>query len=377
MAVEIQAQAVGKRIVAVVALLLLAAGGYWAYRHYHQGAADLIQATGTIEATTVELNAKTAGTLAKLLVKEGDQVTAGQLAAEISRNDLRAQREQAALAVTEAEANLANLQAGPREQEKEAARANLADLQAGPRAQEKEEAVAAVEAAQVSLDKANADLARMESLYQNGASTQADYDQAQTNAKLAASQLKLAQAKLNLLAEGSRPNQIKAAQAALDLLEAGSRPEQIKAAQAEVERTKAVLKADDALLADLNVYVPVGGVVLTKNYEAGEYVQMGAALATVADLNDMWIKVYISTDDLPFIKLHQQVQFTVSGMEQVFQGTVKEIATSGEFTPKTIQTRQERSNIVYAVKIKINDGGGLLKPGMPADVTLGARSGHV
>ncbi len=327
-----------KKAAAVLVLLLLAAGAYWAYEHYYQREAALIQATGTIEATTVELNVKTAGTIAMLAADTGDTVTGGQLVAELSRSDLAAQRERDALGVLMAEAQ-------------------LADLQSGAREQEKNEAESGVSIARVNLDEATTDLGRIETLFQNGAVPQADYDKAKTNAELAKNQLAAAEAKLNLL-------------------EAGSRPEQIKAAQAEVERSKAVLKASDAMLADLKVYSPIAGVVLSSNYEVGEYVQMGASLATVADLKDLWIKVYIPTVDLPHIKLGQQVQFAVSGMDKVFKGVVEEIATQGEFTPKTIQTQQERANVVFAVKIKIDDTEGVLKPGMPADVTFGPREAN-
>ena len=327
-----------KRAIPVVLLLLMAAGVYWAYTRYYQQEDELIRATGTIEATMVELNVKTAGTIARLTVDAGDTVTVGQLVAELSRNDLVAQRERDALGVLKAEAQ-------------------LADLQSGAREQEKNEAATGVNLAQVSLDKATTDLARLEYLFQNDAVPEAEYDQAKTNAELA-------------------KNQLAAAEARLKVVEAGSRPDQIKAAGAEVERSRAVLKASNALLADLQVYAPIAGVVTSRNYETGEYVQMGSSLATVADLTDLWIKVYIPTVDLPLIKLGQKVQFTVSGLEQQFKGVVGEISTQGEYTPKTIQTQQERANVVFAVKIKVGDVGGVLKPGMPADVTFGPRTGN-
>jgi HlyD family secretion protein len=90
----------------------------------------------------------------------------------------------------------------------------------------------------------------------------------------------------------------------------------------------------------------------------------------LSDLENLWIKVYIPTDDLPSVKLGQKVSFSVSGVSQSFEGTVREIATEGEFTPKTIQTKKERTNIVFGVKISISSVDGILKPGMPADVTF-------
>jgi len=87
-------------------------------------------------------------------------------------------------------------------------------------------------------------------------------------------------------------------------------------------------------------------------------------------LTDLWIKIFISTDDLPKIRLGQEVSYSVSGLPETFTGTIVEIASQGQFTPKTIQTRQERTNIVYAVKVKIDSMDGILKPGMPADVNI-------
>ena len=131
-----------------------------------------------------------------------------------------------------------------------------------------------------------------------------------------------------------------------------------------------MLKATEAMISDLQIRCPMTGTVVQKNYEPGEYVMPGASVLTVADLQNLWIKVYIPTDDLPAVKLNQKVKFTVSGDSRTFTGTVSEIASKGEFTPKTIQTKKERTNVVFGVKIRVDDADGLLKPGMPADVTI-------
>jgi HlyD family secretion protein len=165
-------------------------------------------------------------------------------------------------------------------------------------------------------------------------------------------------------------NQLESVRAKLSLLESGNRPAQIEAARAGLAQSSAILKASESLLEDTKIICPIDGVVLSKNFEQGEYIQAGASVATVANLNDMWIKVYIPTDDLPQVKLGQPVTFTVSGSSTGYTGTVEEIATKGEFTPKTIQTKKERTNVVYAVKIRVDNEGGVLKPGMPADVII-------
>jgi HlyD family secretion protein len=311
-------------------LLLVAGGSYWGYIKYFSSTSSNILATGTIEATTVDLNAKAAGTIMTLVLQEGQVVKKDQLLAELIRSDLAAQRERDALGVLVAEAK-------------------LTDLGSGARGQEVKEAIANLNIAQINLDKSNQDLDRAEKLAQEGAIPQLDLDQARIN--------------LNL-----KKNLLEVAQSRLSLLQAGNRPSLISGAAAEVERAKAILKATESMLEDMKIYSPIEGTILSKNYEQGEFVQMGVALATIADLSRLWIKVYIPTDDLPAVKLGQQVHFTISGDKNQHIGTVTHISSQGEFTPKTIQTKQERTNVVFAVKISVENENNMLKPGMPADV---------
>lgn len=321
-----------KKIITGLLLLLLGTGVYLGYIKYHQVKPSVLTATGTIEATQVELNAKLAGTLQSLSISSGETVKKGQLIAVTTRNDLVAQKERDALGVLQAQAQLDDLTSGAREQE-----INNAQI--------------AVNTAQTNLDQVSKDYHRDLALFQAQAIPQADMEKAATAFKQA-------------------QNQVDAAKGNLDLLLAGSRPDAIAAAKDQVAMSQAVLKSSEAQLADTQIICPINGTVLSKNFEAGEYVQAGASIATVADLNDMWVKVYIPTDDLPKIKLKEPIKVSVSGSAQKYPGWVEEIAAQGEFTPKTIQTKEERTNIVYGVKIKINNDNGTLKPGMPADVTF-------
>jgi HlyD family secretion protein len=340
------------RIIAIIIVAIVLSSFYvWlvSYSDY-EGIGDLwhtftggkklnqIIATGTIEATSIDLSAKMPGTIKALNIETGGFVEKEQLVAELERSDLVAQRERDKLSVAKAEVN-------------------LADLQSGARTQEIKEAEVGVEIALEGLKTAEEDLARLEKLFQEGAVSQVEYEKA-----------------LAVL-ENSK-NKLAAAEARLSLIQSGNRQEQIKAAQIEVERSRAVLKTTEAMLEDLKIYSPISGVVASKNYELGEYVTTGASIATIINLDDLWIKVYIPTDDLPKIKLGQKVSFTVSGLSDTFQGVVEEIASRGEFTPKTIQTKEERTNVVFAVKIRINSEGGILKPGMPADVVFDGGIGN-
>ncbi len=325
-----------KRIAVMLLVVVLGVAGYYGYdRYIREKQSAGLQATGTIEATQVELRTKVAGTLQKLALAPGEPVKGGQLVAEITRNDLIAQKERDALAVVKAQAQ-------------------LADLTSGAREQEIKDAEIAVDTARLNNEKAVSDYDRASKLYNEKIISDSEMERAEITFKQSENQLESARTKLSLLLSGSRPAQV-------------------EAARVELERSSAVLKASEALLEDARIICPIDGTVLTKNFENGEVVQAGASVATIANLNDMWIKVYIPTDDLPKIKLGQQVYFTVSGSAEEHPGFIAEIASQGEYTPKVIQTKKERTNIVYAVKIKVDNQNNLLKPGMPADVFFDQR----
>jgi len=320
----------------IAGILLVAVLGYLCYLGYNSYIKEKqpagLQAAGTIEATQVELRSKVAGTLQGLTIAPGNPVQENQLVANIIRNDLAAQKERDALTVAKAQVQ-------------------LDDLTSGAREQEIREAEIAVDRAQINYDQAAKDYNRASVLFKQSVIPEADMEKVETAFKQSQNSLESAMVRLNLL-------------------QAGSRTDQIEAARIELERSVAVLKAAEALSEDTKIICPIEGTVLTRNFENGEVIQAGASVASIANLNDMWIKVYIPTDDLPKIKLGKQVKFTVSGSDEEYSGIIEEIASSGEFTPKVIQTKKERTNIVYAVKIKINNENNILKPGMPADVVL-------
>lgn len=322
-----------KKIAGFLLVLILVYLGYLGYdRYIKEKQPEGLQAAGTIEATQVELRSKVAGTLQGLTISAGDSVKKDQLVADIIRNDLAAQKERDAFAVDKARSQLDDLTSGAREQEIRAAQI-------------------AVDSAQINYDKAAKDFERTSVLYAQSVISEAEMENVETAFKQSQNSLESSMIRLNLL-------------------QAGSRPDQVEAARVELERSIAVLKAAEALSEDTKIICPIGGTVLTRNFENGEVIQAGASVASIANLNDMWIKVYIPTDDLPKIKLGKQVKFTVSGSNEEYSGIIEEIASSGEFTPKVIQTKKERTNIVFAVKIKINNENNVLKPGMPADVVL-------
>jgi HlyD family secretion protein len=157
----------------------------------------------------------------------------------------------------------------------------------------------------------------------------------------------------------------------LSLLSEGSRKDTIEAQRLEVERNKAIVEASRTQIADTVIAAPLDGLVLTRNFEEGEYVNPGTPIATIGNMSDCWVKIYISSTNLGKISVGQQTDVMIDSFPgKVFTGTIKEIGQSAEFTPRQSITKEERANLVFAVKVQLDNQDGALKPGMPADVVI-------
>lgn len=292
-----------------------------------------ITATGTVEVTRRDIMPKTNGYLQEFTVQAGDRLHAGQVVAKLNRTDLVAQvvRDEAALAK---------------------AAAQLRDLTAGARPQERQELTANLAAAQAAYDKTQTDYHRYTALSAGGAIAPQQLDAAKTARDVAY-------------------HSLIAARERLSLSDAGTRPETIEAQRLEMERSQAVLAASRSLLEDTVILSPAAGLVLTKNFENGEYVNPGNALVTIGDMSDCWVKIYVSSAQLGQLSIDQEADVRVDSFPgRTFRGVIKEISQSAEFTPRQTITQRERANMVFAVKVKLDNTDGQLKPGMPADVVL-------
>jgi HlyD family secretion protein len=344
-----------------------------------------ISGNGTIEATEVDISAKIPQRIVELNVDEGDNVEKGKLIAKLDDVELTASVAQAKAAVETAKSNLADLVAGARKEEIAQARANAAaaksnweNMAAGPRSQEIDAARAALEQASSNLDKANKDWTRMQSLFADGAISAQQRDAAKTGYDSALSQRDAAKSQLDLLLAGYRPqlietakNQYQSAQQQLDLVLAGSRPEAIAAARARLKQAEATLQQLQAQFEYTNITSPLNGVVLIKNMEQGELANIGSPIVTIADLDNVWLRVYVPEPDIGKIKLGQTATVTVDSYpKKPFTGKIAEISSQAEFTPKNVQTKKERVNLVFGVKVNLSNPEHLLKPGMPADAEI-------
>ncbi|MET0556412.1 MAG: efflux RND transporter periplasmic adaptor subunit [Vicinamibacteria bacterium] len=315
----------------IAAALALVVGAGAACKGTHNP--NEITASGHVEATQVRVAAKTPGTLSALSVDEGDRVTAGQTLAEIDTVDVKL-----ALAAARAERAQAD--------------AELRLRTAGSRKEDIAEAKAQVARAAADVDGAEKDLARMEGLLAAGSGTPKSRDDARAHRDAAAA---------SLSAAGERSRRT----------DAGSRPEEIDAARARLAAADARIAQLDQQVKDASIASPVAGVVTEKVAEQGELLARGSAVVVVTDLADAWLTVYVAEPDLARIRIGQAAEVRTDD-GQTRQGKVTFIASQAEFTPKNVQTRDERVKLVFKVKVGLPNGDGLFKPGMPAEARLTA-----
>ncbi|MDR3691869.1 MAG: efflux RND transporter periplasmic adaptor subunit [Fimbriimonas sp.] len=234
----------------------------------------------------------------------------------------------------------------------EQAQAHFDDLVAGPRPEEIREAEMTVAQAKANLDGARTNLANMRRTYRDRLSAQSQFDSQAASVEVANAQVASAQAELDLMRNGSRPEDIQNAKASRD--QAG----------------KAVEYAKE-LVADTVLYAPTDGVIKTKDSQTGETLSPGTPVLTVADLDHIWIRVYVPEDKYGVLKLGQPVDIKVDSFpDRVFKGRIITISSDFEFTPKNAQTPEERVKLVFGVKIEIENSDRRLKPGMPGDAWI-------
>ncbi len=358
--------------------------------------AGRIRISGNIEMTEVNIAFKIPGKLALREVNEGDTVKAGQVVARLDPQQYERTLNRDQAAVAGAESQLTQLRTGIeyqraslaaqtslRQAELAQAEARLAELLAGSRPQEIEQARAAADAARTEYDRASKDWERAQLLIKNEDISRQQFDEFRTRYQAAGAQLQQAQQAFALVKEGPRIEQIESARAqvnraraALQLTEATRfdlkrREEEVAARQADIVRSRAQAGIAESQLSDTVAISPVSGVVLVKSAEVGEVLAPGTSVVTVGDLDHPWLRGYISETDLGRVKLGQKVNVTTDSFPgKTYSGTVTFISSEAEFTPKQIQTPEERVKLVYRVKIEIANPQHELKTNMPADAEI-------
>ena len=319
-----------KTVPTTVCVLLVALSAFGCRRANDNGA---IHASGHIEATEIRLAAKVGGRLLEAPLEEGNTVAAGEIVARLETVDAEHQLAQARAKV-------------------EAADAQLRLLLAGTRAEDLRRAEDQMAQAQAELDAARRDLDRLSGLAERGSATEKSRDDAATRKEIAESA-------------------VAAARAELDKLVAGPRRQEIEAARAQRASAEAMVAAVEQQITDATVLAPTDGVVTTRVAEPGEILPPGATIAVLTDLARPWLTVWIDEPSLSQVIIGQQVTVHIDGSDRTFGGRVSFVSPVAEFTPKNVQTPDERAKLVFRVKVQLANPDGIFKPGMPADAYFG------
>jgi HlyD family secretion protein len=307
---------------------------------------NLLRASGYVEATEIQVAAEAAGRIQDLRVDEGDRVEAGTLIAQLDTRDTELQMQRLRAERAAADAQLRLLQAGSRSED-----IRQADAQA--RAAEAE-----VKAIDAEVRAAELDLDRFESLLEANAGSRKQRDDARARVDAAREH------------QRSAVERVSAARETLARLQAGARREELDAARARIAAVDAQIAALDKAVADARVTSPAAGVVTQKLVDAGELVARGIPLVVVTDLDNAWANVFVPEPMVPRVKLGQPATVRTDAGGEGLPGNVTFISPRAEFTPRNVQTAEERSKLVYRIKIAIDNREGILKQGMPVDAEL-------
>lgn len=414
-----------RKIALIIALAVAIGGAWWWYSGGQTGPAasaeSYLEGSGTIEATEYTVSAEVGGRVEAISAQEGDEVARGTVLVELDKSLLAAQMAQAEADLEVAQAQLALAKMGTRSEviaqgeaavQKAKAAQGMAEqaLQDATRLRDDPQqtrlqieqlktAVALAEAV-VSQAKAGVKMAdtNLTSLRGDGSDQgksryaaaakeleKAGAEQARAEAELSKARQQLADTKAildNPLELQTRVNQareqvavaqagVDSAEAALELLKAGPRLEDAAVAQAGVAQAQAALEALQTQMAKLSLHSPTDGVVTTRSIHEGETVKAGSALFTMADIDRVKLKVYIPESKIGRVKLGQRVVVEVDSYPgKEYAGEVTYISPSAEFTPKNVQTEEQRVNTVFGVKVNLDNPAHELKPGMPADARI-------
>lgn len=305
------------------------------------------RASGYVEATEVRVAAEVGGRVLEMLTDEGQRVSAGDVLARLDTADIELARRRAVAERDQAAAQLRLVRLGARGEEVRQASAQA------------ESGRADVTAMEAELQAAREDLRRFEALLAANAGSRKQRDDAATRVSVAEARLAAAR------------ERVRAAEEVVSRLRAGARRDEIAAAEARVEALEAQIASLDKSLADAVVRAPIAGTVTTKLVDAGELVAPRTPVAVISDLENAWANVYVGEPMVPRLQLGQPVTLMTDAGQEL-TGSITYISPRAEFTPRNVQTAEERSKLVYRIKVTVDNREGILKPGMPVEAQLAA-----
>lgn len=341
--------------------------------------------SGIVEADDIHVGSKVGGRVLKVVARRGQTVKAGEVLVLLEPRDLDASLAEAQAAMRQAQAKLALLAAGYRDEEIEQAeaamkqsQAELSQLVAGPRQQEIDQARADWLAAKAQAENSRKLQRRMEELSKRDLIAKQDFDDAQAKAEEAEQKMKSARERHDLALAGTRTEEIERArqrlaetEAKLRQLRRGFRKEEVAQAKAEVEAARARVELIHSQLDETVIKAPVDAIVEVLDLEPGDLVGAGKPMATLLRTNSLWVRGYLPEAKLGFVKTGAKVRVRVDSFpDRDFAGIVRRVSRQAEFTPRNVQTWEERVLQVFQTEVVIDDPDHLLRPGMNADVTI-------
>jgi len=368
------------RALAGIVIALLVYGGYRVYV-----ARQPYEWSGTVEARTIQIGSRTGGRIKQVLVREGDHVQASQPLIVLEAGDLDAQKLMAQAAVDQARAQLEKLEAGARPEEIDAARARastasaaLEQTKTGTRTEQVAGAEARLRTAQVAVEKAQLDANRQHQLSAAGAASRADLDNADIALRSMVAQREASQQQLSELKNGARKEELeqassreREARASLKLVVAGSRIEDIKGAHAAVDAAQGRLDQVMVLINELVIKAPVAARVEALDLRPGDIVAPNATSATLLEEDQLYVRIYVPETLIGKLKLSQDVPVTVDSFPgKSFTGVVEHINSVGEYSPRNLQTADERADQVFAARVALKSGRDELRAGMAAFISV-------
>lgn len=366
-----------------VALLVLGGAAYGGYRMYT--AHKPYEWSGTVEARVVSVGSRVGGRVKEVRVREGDVVKQGDVLVVLEQGDLAAQRLMAAGQLAQAEALLDKLKAGARPEEIEQAQARAqtavaayTETRAGARKEQIAAAKSRLDALQVAADKAQTDADRAHKLLAQQAISQVEADNADAALKSALATRDAQKQALAELENGARQEDLdqaaaraREAQASAKLVKEGSRVEDIRAQQGVVDAAKGRLDQMDVAIAELEIKAPSAGRIESLDLRAGDIVAPNATAATMLEDGQLYVRIYVPETHLGAIHLGDTVPISVDSFPgRSFKGKVEHINAVGEYTPRNLQTADERADQVFATRVGIEEGAGELRAGMAAFIEV-------
>lgn len=310
---------------------------------------DLLRVSGHVEATEVRLAADTGGRVLTLLVKEGDRIEPGQLVLTLDARDVELAMRRAKADLAQAEAQLRLVMAEARPEDVRQAQAQIATARAE------------LSVARSELASADQDFERFESLLTTNSGSRKQRDDAATRRAVARDRV------------GSAESRVNAAEEMLAKLQAGARKEEVDTARARVASAEVQIDTVEKQLGDTTLRAPVGGLVTEKLVEVGEMIAPRAPAIVIVDLDHAWADVFVPEPVIPKLKVGAAaLVFTDAGGAGI-NGTISYISPKAEFTPRNVQTADERSKLVYRIRIVVDNSDGVLKQGMPVEAELRVR----